>query len=128
MESGLNFIWMMIQTIFALAVVCGLAYLLFRVVLPKFNLVGSGGNMVRVVDRVQLDARKSLCVVEVAGKWMLVGVSDNGVQLVAELDSESARIAEEELSSARDSGAGGFSTAALTEKIAQSIGKKREGK
>ena len=128
MEAGLSFLWMMVQTILALAVVCGLAYLLFRVVLPKFNFAGSSNSMVRVVDRVAVDARKSLCVIEVAGKWMLIAISENGVQLVSELDAKSAQIAESEIASARSTSAGGVLGSGLTEKISQAIGKKREGK
>ncbi len=94
MESTLNFIWMMIQTIIALTVVCGLAYVLFRVVLPKLSFTGSSNSMVKIVDRIPIDARKSLCVIEVAGKWMLIAVSENGVQLVSELNSEAAALAE----------------------------------
>ena len=128
MESGLSFLWMMVQTILALAVVCGLAYLLFRVVLPKFNFAGSGNSMVRVVDRVSIDARKSLCVIEVAGKWLLIAVSEAGVQLVAELDAESARISESDIAAARQNSGGGLIASELTQKISQVIGKKREGK
>ncbi|MDH3529332.1 MAG: flagellar biosynthetic protein FliO [Acidobacteriota bacterium] len=128
MESGLSFLWMMVQTILALAVVCGLAYLLFRVILPKFNFAGSSGSMVRVVDRVTIDARKSLCVVEVAGKWLLVAISEAGVQLVSELDAESARIAEGEIAAARENSGTSMIASEITGKISQALGKKRVGK
>jgi flagellar biosynthetic protein FliO len=88
---------MLVQTIFALLVVCGLAYVIFRVVLPRLAANYGSNNMVRVVDRIGLDTRKSLYVIEVAGKWMLVASSENGVQLISELDAETARLAEEEI-------------------------------
>ncbi len=53
--------------------------------------------MVRVVDRIGLEARKSLYVIEVAGKWMIVASSESGVQFIAELDAESAKFAEAEI-------------------------------
>ncbi len=87
---------MLLQTFAALGLVCGLAYLIFRVVLPKLGTSFNGSNnMVRVVDRVGLDARKSLYVIEVAGKWMLVAGSENGVRLITELDANTAKVAEE---------------------------------
>lgn len=98
---GLNFLWMLLQTIFALALVCGLAYLIFRVILPRLTVNFGTSNMVRVVDRIGLDARKSLYVIEVAGKWMLVAASENGVQFIAELNPQEARTAEEELAKNR---------------------------
>lgn len=79
------------QTIFALALVCGLAYLIFRVILPRLSVNYTSRNMVRVVDRIGLEARKSLYVIEVAGRWFLVAVSESGVQLISELDAEAAR-------------------------------------
>jgi flagellar biosynthetic protein FliO len=98
MESGFNLIWVLLQTIVALAAVCGLAYLIFRVVLPRLQIVPNGsGGMIRVVERVGLDAKRSLFVIEVAGKWMLVGASENGVNLVSELDAAEAAAVEIEI-------------------------------
>ena len=97
MGSSLGFLWMLVQTIFALGLVCGLAYLIFRVILPRLAVNYGSTNMVRVVDRIGLDARKSLYVIEVAGKWLLVASSESGMQLIAELDAASAKLAEEEI-------------------------------
>ena len=98
---GLSFLWMLLQTIFALALVCGLAYLIFRIILPRLTVNFGTNNMVRVVDRIGLEARKNLYVIEVAGKWMLVASSENGVQFIAELNPEEARAAEVELAKNR---------------------------
>lgn len=97
MGNSLSFLWMLLQTIFALALVIGLAYLIFRVILPRLAVNYGSNNMVRVVDRIGLEARKSLYVIEVAGKWILVASSENGVQLIAELDAAGAKLAEEEI-------------------------------
>jgi len=101
MGNSLNFLWMLVQTIFALGLVIGLAYLIFRVILPRLAVSYGSNNMVRVVDRIGLEARKSLYVIEVAGKFMLVASSESGVQLIAELDADSARAAEEEIAKNR---------------------------
>lgn len=94
MENSLTFISMLLQTFLALLAVCGLAYLIFRVVLPRLQLVNNSNGLVRVVERIGLDSRRSLFVVEVAGKWLLIGVSENGVNLVSELNEEEANLAE----------------------------------
>lgn len=98
---GLSFLWMLLQTVFALALVCGLAYLIFRIILPRLTVNFGTNNMVRIVDRIGLEARKNLYVIEVAGKWMLVASSENGVQFIAELNPAEARAAEEELTKNR---------------------------
>ncbi len=84
----LDILWMLIQTAFALALVCGLAILIFRYILPKLNVVNFNKSIVRVVDGTSLDARKRLVVVEAAGKYLLLALSESGVQLVTELDGE----------------------------------------
>ena len=93
----MNFIWMLLQTLMALALVCGLAYVIFRVIMPRLAVNYGTNNMVRIVDRIGLEARKSLYVIEVADKWMLVASSESGVQFIAELDASSAKLAEEEI-------------------------------
>lgn len=82
-------VWMLVQTAIALALVCGLAVLVFRYILPKLNVVSFNKSIVRVVDGASLDARKRLVIVEVAGKYLLLALSESGVQLVSELDGES---------------------------------------
>jgi flagellar protein FliO/FliZ len=93
----MNFFTMLLETMLALGLVCGLAYLVFRLALPRLNTIRSANSMVRVVDRVGLDPRKSLYVVEVAGRWLLIGASEAGVHLVSELDAKTAEEASEEL-------------------------------
>lgn len=106
MGSSLTFLWMLVQTIFALLLVCGLAFLIFRVLLPRLSGNFSSNNMVRVVDRVGLEARKNLYVIEVTGRWLLIAVTENGAQLISELDPTEAARAEQETLKNR-----GFSTA-----------------
>jgi flagellar biosynthetic protein FliO len=91
LESGSSFAWMMLQTLLALGLVCLLIYALFRWVLPRLGASGSQRGMVRVVDAMKLEPRKSLYIVEVAGRWLLIASSEAGVQLISELEAETAR-------------------------------------
>jgi len=85
----LDILWLLIQTAIALAIVCGLAILIFRYILPRLNAVSFNESIVKVVDGTSLDARKRLIIVEAAGKYLLLGVSENGINLVSELDGDS---------------------------------------
>ncbi|HEY0078967.1 MAG TPA: flagellar biosynthetic protein FliO [Pyrinomonadaceae bacterium] len=102
-EGGgtISFLLMLLQTLFALALVCGLAYLIFRWVLPRLQVTRSANSMIRIVDRVALDARKSMFVVEVGGRWLLVASSEAGVQLISELDAEKVSGLADEIEQAR---------------------------
>jgi flagellar biogenesis protein FliO len=82
----LDIIWLLVQTILALALVCGLAIVIFRYILPRLNAVSFNKSIVHIVDGASLDARKRLLVVEVAGKYMLLASSESGVQFISELD------------------------------------------
>lgn len=99
-QSGSSVIWMFVQTILALGFVCLLAYVLLRVVLPRLNLSTAGRSMVTVIDRTPLDQRRSLFVIEVTGRWLLISVSEGGVQLISELDADKAAQASAVLRSA----------------------------
>jgi flagellar protein FliO/FliZ len=122
----MNFVTMLLETMLALGVVCGLAYLVFRFALPRLSTARSANSMVRVVDRVGLDPRKSLYVVEVAGRWLLIGASEAGVHLVSELDAKSAEEAEEELARRRAAPNPSLAAArrAFADRLAQLMNKK----
>ena len=96
-----SFLLMLLQTLFALALVCGLAYAIFRWVLPRLQVTRSANSMIRIVDRVALDTRKSMFVIEVGGRWLLVASSEAGVQLISELDAATAGSLADELEQSR---------------------------
>ena len=83
-----DILWLLVQTAIALAIVCGLAILIFRYILPRLNAVSFNESIVKVIDGTSLDARKRLVIVETAGKYLLLGVSENGINLVSELDGD----------------------------------------
>lgn len=130
--GGTNFVLMILQTLLALGFVCGLAYVIFRWLLPRLGAVrpGGGGQMVRVVERVGIDVRRSLLVVEVAGRWLLISSSEAGVHLVSELDAETAREAASEIERQRPtfgSDASAIRTA-FAERLGRTVGRKGDGK
>lgn len=115
------------QTIFALLIVCGLAYLIFRIVLPRLSVGYGSNNMVRVVDRIGLEARKSLYVIEVAGKWMLVASSESGVQIICELDPQTAALAEQEILKNRQLPANAAFGKSFADKLNEVISRSKQG-
>jgi flagellar protein FliO/FliZ len=119
---------MLVQTVMALAFVCGLAYLIFRVILPRLSVGFSSNNMVRVIDRIGLEARKNLYVIEVAGRFLLISSSDSGVQLIAELDAEAAAEAERELARTRQAPRNPVSGKSFADKLSDVLNRKQGGK
>ncbi len=128
MGSSLSFLWMLVQTILALLLVCGLAYVIFRVLLPRLTGNFSSNNMVRVVDRVGLEARKNLYVIEVTGRWLLISVSENGAQLISELDAADAARAEQEILKNRGLPPGGQFGSSFADKFNEVMRRGKGGK
>lgn len=67
----------------ALLLVCALAALLLR--LLRGRAFGTAGPM-RVLARLSLEPRRTLYLVEVAGRCLLVGVGDGPMAVLAEVD------------------------------------------
>lgn len=118
---------MLFQTLLALAFVCGLAYLIFRVLLPRLTTNYGAKNMMRVVDRIGLDARKSLYIIEVTGRWFLVASSENGVQMISELDAETAAEAEKEIFENRQISKNALDGKSFSDKLNEVLSRNKQG-
>jgi flagellar biogenesis protein FliO len=91
-----GYLWQLVQTFFFLIVVCLLAYLVLGKGLPKLLSLSPGAargmmaapprGVVEVIDRLPLDPRRALLVVRVGGSHFLIGVSEQGMSMLARLD------------------------------------------
>jgi flagellar biosynthetic protein FliO len=69
----------LLQTVLALGAVCLLAYVVLRYGAKR--LYGAGprpGKVLTLVERLPLDPRRSIYLVDVAGRQVLLGTSDQG--------------------------------------------------
>lgn len=113
-SGGLDFFLMFLRTMLALVAVCALAVVIFRYLLPRLQLAGTNNNrMVRVVETVAIAPRRSLHVIEVAGRWLLISSSEAGVHMVSELDAEQAASLESEQPKANEFRAPSLATARM---------------
>lgn len=75
----------LVQTLLALAAVCVLAWVVLR--WSARRGLGTGRGRVRVIERTPLDGRRSLYLVEVGERVLLIGAGDGGApSVLAELD------------------------------------------
>ncbi len=68
----------LVQTLLALGAVCLLAWIVLRWGLKRVYGRGREGRLMRVVDRLPLEPRRALWVVEVAGRYLLLSTSEQG--------------------------------------------------
>ena len=83
---------LLLTSLVVLAAVCVAAFVVVRV-FGRFLATGRtrGAHLLDVVARVPLEPRRSLYVVEVAGKTLLVGTSEMGLSVLSELDAGEVR-------------------------------------
>ncbi len=80
--------WTLIRTMIVLAIVVALAYLTLNIGLRKLLGIRAplGTSVVTVLERVTLDQKRSLFVVEAGGEFLLIGGGDSGLSLISKLD------------------------------------------
>ncbi|MCC6273663.1 MAG: flagellar biosynthetic protein FliO [Deltaproteobacteria bacterium] len=85
--ASVDFTWLFLKMVFAMIFVIALAIVVIRFIIPKltFNRGAAARSDLRIVDRVPLDARKSLYILQVEGRRLLIGSSEHHVGLIAEL-------------------------------------------
>jgi flagellar biogenesis protein FliO len=83
---------LLVTSLVVLGGVCIAAFVVVRLV-GRFLATGRvrGAHLLDVVARLPLEPRRSLYVVEVAGKTLLVGTSEMGLSVLSELDGEQVR-------------------------------------
>ncbi len=83
---------LLVTSLVVLGGVCIAAFLVVRLV-GRFLATGKvrGAHLLDVIARLPLEPRRSLYVVEVAGKTLLIGTSEMGLSVLSELDSGEVR-------------------------------------
>jgi flagellar biogenesis protein FliO len=76
-------------TIMSMLAVCFLAYFLLKVFgkyLGQLPGAGTKKKMINIVDKTLVAPNKQICIVEVPGKTILIGITDNEINMLCELD------------------------------------------
>jgi flagellar biogenesis protein FliO len=87
-DAGASYGELLVTSLIVLGVVCVAAFVAVRL-FGRFLGAGRarGAHLLDVVARVPLEPRRSLYVVDVAGKTLLVGTSEMGLSVLSELDA-----------------------------------------
>jgi len=95
--AGASYGDLLVTSLIVLGVVCVAAFVAVRV-FGRLLSTGRtrGAHLMNVVSRVPLEPRRSLYVVEVGGKTLLVGTSEMGLSVLTELDGAKVRADVEE--------------------------------
>ncbi|HUJ57244.1 MAG TPA: flagellar biosynthetic protein FliO [Kofleriaceae bacterium] len=91
-QGGASYGDLLITSLLVLGAVCVAAFVAVRL-FGRLLATGRsrGAHLMDVIARVPLEPRRSLYVVEVAGKALLVGTSEMGLSVLSELDAGEVR-------------------------------------
>jgi flagellar biogenesis protein FliO len=123
--------WLMLKTLLVLGLLAVGFYMFFRFIQQKSGIQLSGQNVVQVLSVVPLGTGKTLHVVDMAGKVFLLGVSENNINLLAEIKDKDEIDRIRLLSSGSASVAGKGFQDFLAEQVGKAvslINQKREGR
>ncbi len=76
---------LVLKTFGVLAAIALLAWVLVRFVAPRLRY-RTGKPRMQVLERLSLEPRRSLYLVEVDGRQMVIGVAEGGINLIKETD------------------------------------------
>ena len=96
-----------------------LAYFATKKIGKRMSVRGVGGKNIRIIDSVSIGQHGSIMLIMTAGKLLLVGITQNGMSLLSELDPSEIDIDED----SPQNGTMDFSQA-LKKAIEQKFGKK----
>ena len=81
-----SYAWLVIKTILILGLLIGGFYYFFRYVTRKAGVQVLGQDVAKVLSVIPLGQNKYLQIVDLAGKVLVLGVSDNSINLITEID------------------------------------------
>ncbi len=97
--QGSNFLAHLQKTLLVLSLLSLLIWGILRLIAPGMagmaRAPGSRRKLLNILERHSLGPGRGLMVVEVAGRHLLVGMTEHGVQTLAELDPEEVRLAQQ---------------------------------
>ena len=86
-----TFLSYLLSVFISLAIVLVLAWLALKFLAGRMGSLGFSGKNIRLVETMPLGYRRSLHIVEVGGKVLLIGSTEGGVTLLAELDPDALK-------------------------------------
>ena len=83
-ETSVSYGVLILQTFAVLVLIGAMAWAFVRFVAPRLGM-GTRGSRMKILERLPLEPRRSLYLVEVDGKSILVGVSEGSIRLLTEV-------------------------------------------
>ncbi len=80
-----SYVWLVFKTLFVLGSIVGGFYFFFRFVTKKTGIQLLGQEVIKVLSVTPLGQNKYLQVVDLAGRVLVLGVTDNAINVISEI-------------------------------------------
>lgn len=92
-SSAVDFSFLFVKMLLVLVVVSVLAIITLKFIAPKLGLFKNfqKGSHFSVLGRYVLEPKKSLYLVNIGKKYLVIGTSDHGINLITEISEEEAK-------------------------------------
>jgi flagellar protein FliO/FliZ len=87
-EPDSSYGWLMLKGLFVVGLMGGGFYLFFKFVMKKAGVPVIGQGAVKILSVTPIGQNRSLHIIDVAGRIMLLGVTDSNVSLLSEITSK----------------------------------------
>jgi flagellar biogenesis protein FliO len=87
-ENRLSYPLLVLRTLAVLAAIIVGIYLIFRLFLKRKNKIVTDTGLIKVLSSYPLAANRVIQVVEIAGKIMILGVSESSINLITEVGDQ----------------------------------------
>ncbi|QDG51659.1 flagellar biosynthetic protein FliO [Persicimonas caeni] len=81
---------MLLKMVISVGLVCLLAYAILRWGLGRLAGVQAGTERMEILDRLSVGPNRSIMVVRVASRFLVIGNTETGISLLSELSEEDA--------------------------------------
>ena len=85
-ENRVSYPMLVLRTLAILAVIIIGMFFLFRLLIKKRNRIVTDTDMIKVLGTYPLASNRLIQVVEIAGKIMILGVTDSNINLITEVE------------------------------------------
>lgn len=87
-STAVDFTWLFIKMLLVLAIVSIVALLILKYAVPRFGKSFQKGRYFSVLARYTLEPRKSLYLIHIGKRYLVIGSSDHAINLITEVSKE----------------------------------------
>lgn len=122
-SSVIGSVGSILLAIIGFIIILYLAYFATKKIGRRMSIKGVSGRNIKIIDSISIGQNSAVMIIEAAEKTLLVGVTQNGINLISELDGEKIPSSE-----ATDTPVGGMEfSKAFKKALEQRFGKKFTG-